>query len=117
MNATTPRCAPCTPCCRSTHASNQPQVFAPASESGLTKLDFRVTLQSEDMLVLLAECEGEILAAAQASLTYPGGNAELRACRSVYVTHLITEPHARRQGHGRALMGAVAAWARANEAE
>jgi diamine N-acetyltransferase len=99
------------------HASNQPQVFAPAGESELTRLDFRLTLESNDVLVLLAEREGEVLAAAQASLAYPPGNAELRARRSVHVTHLITEPHARRQGHGRALIGAIAAWARANEAD
>jgi len=99
---------------QNTHASNQPQVFVPADENELGRFDFHLAIEAADMIVLVAERDGDIVAAAQASLTCP--SAEMRARRVVYVTHLFTEEQARRQGHARALMRAIAAWARLKDA-
>ncbi len=99
------------------HANNHPQVFAPTDESPLTRLDFRAALAAKDVLVLVVERAGDVIAAAQASVAYPSDTAEMRPRRTVYVSHLVTRPDARRQGHGRALMNAIAEWARAKESD
>lgn len=93
------------------HARKLPQLFNPAIAEDLTAESFTAALAAADTLVLVAERDGEILAAAQASLLEHAGDGPFRARRWAYVTHIFTQPGARRQGHGKALMQALAAWA------
>jgi len=97
------------------HANNHPQIFAPPSQPELTKFEYRSIIRDMSVLALVAERDGEIIAAAQAGLASPA--VEMRVRRIVHVTHLVTVPEARRQGHARALMDAVAAWARGMNAD
>jgi ribosomal protein S18 acetylase RimI-like enzyme len=102
---------------QTTHARSHPRIFAPPVESELHEDDFRAALEAPDMLLVVAERDGAVVAAAQASVVDIPGNRALLPRRVAYVTHLITEPSARRRGHGRALMSEIAAWARSRGAE
>ena len=99
------------------HALQCPRIFNPALADELSAEDFAASVAAEDKRVLVVERDGEIVAAAEAGLFDHAGDNTFRARRRVYVTHLITEPGARRQGHARALMQAVKDWARLHEAE
>jgi ribosomal protein S18 acetylase RimI-like enzyme len=99
------------------HAFKLPQIFSPAVADDLAAEDFAASIEAKDRVVLVVERDREIVAAAQANLLDYAGDGTFVTRRRVYVTHLITERSARRQGHGRALMQAVTAWARLHDAD
>lgn len=99
------------------HARKFPHIFSPARPEDFSEWGFTTGIAANDVLMLVVERDGQIIATAQAHLLEQPGQGAFKTRRRVYVTHLITEVSARRQGHGRALMQAVKTWARLHEAD
>lgn len=99
------------------HAGNLPQIFRRPRPDDFSEAEFAAAVAANDILMLVVERDGEIVATAQAHLFEQPGTVAFLARRRVYVTHLITRAGARRQGHGRALMQAIQAWARQLKAD
>jgi ribosomal protein S18 acetylase RimI-like enzyme len=93
------------------HAASMPERFLPMEEKDFPPAHFRSYLNDENVLMLVAELEGAVAGSFCASIRQSDGHYGFRACRTMFVYNVMTEPAMRRRGVARALVGAAAEWA------
>ncbi len=92
----------------------QPEMFRPAGEDGGF---VRSVLESEREDLLLAREDGKVLGFALVQDKDTPPYPAFIPRRYTYLMDLVVDPKCRRQGVGRALMGAVKEWAKSRNAE
>ena len=92
----------------------QPEMFRPAGEDGGF---IRSVLESERDDLLLAREDGRVLGMALVQDKDTPPYPAFIQRRYTYLMDLVVDPECRRQGVGRALMGAVKEWAKSRNAE
>ena len=92
----------------------QPEMFRPAGEDGGF---IRSVLESERDDLLLAREDGRVLGMALVQDKDTPPYPAFIPRRYTYLMDLVVDPECRRQGVGRALMGAVKEWAKSRNAE
>ncbi len=92
----------------------QPEMFRPAGEDGGF---IRSVLESERDDLLLAREDGRVLGLALVQDKNTPPYPAFIQRRYTYLMDLVVDPKCRRQGVGRALMGAVKEWAKSRNAE
>ena len=98
------------------HATALPDMFRPMGEEDFTVARFEAYL-SDNCLLLIAEEGGEPVGSLLASCSAVQASSEYQPGRAAFIWYVMTEPKVRGRGIARALIGAMAEWAVAQEAD